>query len=505
MFLTYSLASSTAIETASLQAYHTENFANAFADIDAIVNETLEKFNVPGAAVGIVVDDKIVLTRGYGFRDLHQKLPVTENTLFPIASCTKAFTALVLGQLVDEGKISWDDPVINHIPEFRLYDQNLTSNVTIRDLVAHRTGVSRNDILWIGSEVPRSDVLPLLPYFEPACPLREKFLYTNFMYTVAGIVIERATGQTWEEAVSQRIFKPLGMSGSNLSLEQLQKSPDYSLPYTEIDDIVQAVPFRKTTSVGPASAINSNMTDMVKWTRLQLSKGRLAESCLVRGETLQEMHTLQIPLPSPQNEDEKVHISGYGLGWMVGSYRAHQFISHGGLLDGFSSEVAFLPQDNMGVVILTNNSSGAGRQFIACIRNIIFDKLLGAHDVDWTQKSLDAWSKEKQSMHAPESVYPVENASHPLQDYAGRYFHPAYGTVEFSIDDKQLVAVYGNLKFALSHKTKDAYQAEFRELLVYGINPYADVIFFSDAAGDVNEVHIPFEAFRGAKAIIFKK
>jgi CubicO group peptidase (beta-lactamase class C family) len=266
-------------------------------------------------AIGIVVDGKLILSKGYGYRNLDQGLPTTENTLFAIGSCTKAFTSFILGQLVDEGKINWDDPVITYIPEFRLMDQYTTHHITIRDLVAHRSGIARHDMLWFNSEFTRSDVIKSLQYLEPACKLREKFQYNNLMYTVAGILIEKVTGQTWEESLSTRIFTPLAMLNSNDSEKESKKSEDFSMPYAEVVGAIKSIPFRNIHSVAPAGAINSSISDTLKWVQLQLSDGTFLGQNFIRKETLQEMHTIQMPMTA-STPDEEVYHFGYGLGRM---------------------------------------------------------------------------------------------------------------------------------------------------------------------------------------------
>ncbi len=211
--------------------------------IDAIVNQALEEFHVPGAAVVVVVGDEIILCRGYGMRDLEKRLPVTENTVFPIASNTKAFTSFLISQLVEEGKLIWDDPVIKYLPEFRLHNDELSSQVTLRDLIAHRTGIPRHDVLWyLVRDLSEEDVLQTLPHFPPVSKLREAFLYNNFMYVVAGKVINRVTKNTWEEEVASRILKPLRMDRSGTSNE-LQQISDVAQPYAEIGGKIRKLPF----------------------------------------------------------------------------------------------------------------------------------------------------------------------------------------------------------------------------------------------------------------------
>ncbi|MCE5318110.1 MAG: beta-lactamase family protein, partial [Parachlamydia sp.] len=345
--------------TADLQAFERADLK----DIDTVVHDALSQCQVPGMALGILVDDQIILARGYGYRDLDQKLPVTEETLFPIASCTKAFTTFLFGQLVDEGKISWDDPVIRYLPEFRLYDQR-TDQVTIRDLLAHRTGIPRHDAIWVCQDLVKSDILRLLPYLEPKADLGRQFEYSNLMYAVAGMLFEKVANQTWEAAIAERIFRPLKMESAGIS--QAALSSNFAQPYVSFDGVIEAVPFCDVEAVKPGSAIYASVAEMLKWVREQLSEGHL-----VSRDVLQEMHSAQISFP-PKYEHREVFKEGYGLGWFVGRYRGHLMINHEGHRAGFFSDAVLLPDLKMGIVLLTNSGSD-GRFVISAIRNMLLD------------------------------------------------------------------------------------------------------------------------------------
>ncbi|MBA3815068.1 MAG: serine hydrolase [Parachlamydiaceae bacterium] len=480
-----------------------------FNEIDKIVNEALETFNVPGAAIGLVVDDQIILSRGYGLCKVDEQLPVTKHTLFPIASCTKAFTALLLGQLVDEGKIAFDDQVIKYIPEFSLLDQDLTLNLTIRDLLAHRTGIARHDPIWINLKISRSEIIPLLRYFEPACGLRQEFQYNNFMYALAGIVIERVTGQSWEEAISARILRPLEMKDSNISIEQLKSNLNFSFPHAEVNDIAVTVPFRDLYAINPAGGINSNVIDMTKWVRLHLAKSNFQD--IIQGETLQEMQTMQMIISSSassSNNSEEIYQLGYGLGWLIGKYRGFDLISHGGDIDGFSSDISLLPTERIGFVILTNSSSD-GRYVISSVRNQIFDKILGKESTNWQKKMQETRDKAKIELKeflenfkiSTQITFPTQ----ALIKYCGSYEHPSYGVFDLRIENDRLIASYGETKTTLYFKSENVFSGQWNVLLAYGINPIIDISFFKNESGEVYKIEIPFEKFRSAKPIIFMR
>lgn len=472
-------------------------------EIDCIANEALKNFDVPGVAIGIVFNDQIV-TQGYGFRNLDQVLPVTDKTLFPIASCTKAFTAMLLGQLVSEGKIAFDDPVNKYIPEFFSVDLERTDCLTIRDLLAHRTGIARHDSIWFLHEISRSSILEIIKKLEPACNLRAEFQYNNFMYTIAGMVIERVLGQPWEEIVMNRLLKPLNMNLSNTSLEVLQNSSDYSLPYAEIHGVIKQIPFRNIQPLCPAGGINSNVQDMVNWLKLHLSQGY---NSLIQPEILEEMHVVQMPIAITLNKMNSFSIEGYGLGWLIGKYRENRLIIHDGDLDGFSSEVALLPDIGLGIVLLTNSSSD-GKFAITAIRNQIIDKILGIEDIDWTSELQNIRTAAKKSLIESLEMFnegSIVDLNQPLEAYAGCYSHPAYGTLEIKIENGQLNAYFGNLWIPLYFKSNDLFICQSPDLLYYGVNPLIDFKFVKDDLGNFYKIEVPFEGFRAAKPIIFMR
>ncbi len=439
------------------------------SELNKIVTQALEEFHVPGAAVVVVRGDKTLLCRGYGMRDLENGLPVTENTVFPIASNTKAFTSLLISQLVEEGKLAWDDPVIKYLPEFRLHNHDLSSQVTLRDLIAHRTGVPRNDALWyLVRDLSEEDVLEVLPHFPPVSKLREAFLYNNFMYVVAGKVIKRVTNNTWEEELASRILKPLRMDRSGIS-NQLQEITDVAQPYAELGGKLQKLSFLYPRSTLAASAMHSSASDMAKWVRVQLYDD--TQPNFIQKETLDEMHTIHMPYAVQSSEP-----SGYGLGWEIDTYRGRKQVHHGGTLEGFFSEVSFLPNEKIGLVILTNSSTD-GRHAISCIKNSIYDYFLGIQDTN--QKI--------------------------LQKYEGQYVHPAYGMMEIKVEYNSLMATLGRMKVQLNQKSEGIFEAKYPVLLAYGVNPIVEFSFFSNSLGEVDELHVPFEHFRSAPPIIFKK
>jgi CubicO group peptidase (beta-lactamase class C family) len=466
------------------------------AALDRLANEALRQFDVPGAAVGIIVDGQVILSKGYGLRNAELQLPVTETTQFPIASCTKGFTALLVGSLVQEGKLAWDDPVKKYIPEWTLLDQ-----MTVRDLLAHRTGMPRHDAIWIFNDHSRNHVLELYRHLNPEHALGTEFQYNNFMYSVIGIVVERLTGQSWEQALQERVLMPLSMHSANTSIDALQEGDNYSLPYAEINSTLQCLPFQSPYVVAPGGGINASISDMLKWVSFQLDR--------------KEKHAMQMPFPTPPKSivskpsiDDEMKIEGYGLGWFLGKYRGHEWIFHGGCLSGFFSDVSFLPEKGIGVVILTNSSTD-GTHIIQILRNHILDELLSISPVDRTTPFLSTREKSKRSIQesmeqfAKLSQEPV--ATEMLTQYAGSYHHPAYGAVHVTLVNNHLQATYGTMVTPLYQKSDHVFAGKADLLATYGINPVTDFTFFADDKGQIETIQIPFEGFRSAKPISFKR
>ena len=466
--------------------------------LDSLIYRALETFQIPGAAVGIIIDGNVVLAKGYGFRDQAKRLPVTEKTLFGIGSCTKSFTTNVLAQLVDEGKINWDDPVIKHIPEFRLKDEYATYHVTIRDLLTHQSGLPRHDLLWYNSSLSRNDLLNRLQYLDLSTDLRGKFQYNNLMYVMTGVLIERVTGQSWEEAIKSRVFNPLGMNSSNLSVLESQKSDDFSLPYQKKFGSLQAIPFKDVSVLGPAGSINSNIVDMMKWIGFQMSEGTIEEKPLLKKETLQEMHTPQVTFRKFPEETSEMF--GYGLGWMVGIHEGSYFVGHPGGVDGFISSTGFLPKEKIGVVVLTNSDSSM--VFADNLADAIFDRILGIeNDDDWLapkeqrNNKVRIVSQENQEKNEQLSL----STARPFSDYIGIFEHPGYGTVRVHTEDDALFASYDTLSIPFFHKCYDHFIGAVHCFLDMDYNCF----FVRDQFGDVTELHIPMEP--AVEPIVFKR
>ncbi len=467
-------------------------------NVETIVNDALEKFNIPGAAVAVIEDDKVVYAKGHGFQQLNPKIPVTEKTIFYIGSCTKSFTAFVLGQLVDEGKVSWDDPVKKYIPELSLINKNTLDNMTIRDLLAHRTGFGRHDTLWFIHDVFHKDFLELLNHLHSRYELREQFYYNNFMYVLAACVIEKVTGQSWYAVVSSRILNPLGMKDTYVNFNDQSSISNFAKPYADVENTLLELPYHNIYVMDSAGGMQSNVLDLLKWLQVHMSNGL----GIIQNQTLKEMHTAQI------STNVYPDINGYGLGWFVGNYKGCDFVRHGGMLDGFASDISFMPDKKIGVIILTNSSTD-GPYAITHIRNTIFDQVIGSEELssidNVQQQRLTNQLKLNEAYQSHESFKSFTLTEELLAEYVGKYTHTAYGELYVSMQNGNVRFELGKMKMDLYFKSKDLFTSRVCELDVFNVNNIIEIHFERDVQGNVEKVLIPFEAFRFEKPIEFKR
>ena len=432
--------------------------------LDEFVEMRMEEWNVPGIAIAVVRDSQVVLTKGYGWANVEGKQRVDAGTLFAIGSSSKAFTATGVMQLVDEGKVDLDEPVITYVPNLRLYNDELTNNLTVRDLLCHRSGLPRHDVAWYGSGSTREELIAKMAYLEPNAQLRETWQYQNFMFMAAGYLIEQVTGQSWEAYTQKHLFDPLQMPNSNFSVIDLQKTANRAWPYQEEEGEVKVMEYRNIDAIGPAGSINSNATEMANWLILQLNEGRFQGKQVISGTSLHETHKPQMVMPGDMTTDE-IFYSSYGLGWMITSYRGHLRVEHGGNIDGFSASVCVMPRDGIGIVVLTNMN---GTALTGVIRNYIVDKMLDLEVHDWNTELLEQRNKAREaSLLATEEEDDLARVngtapSHAPADYVGLYRHPGYGQIEVrQKDDGSLEIGLNELGFSdLVHYHYDVFKVE---------------------------------------------
>ena len=354
------------------------------ASIDSLVKLTLSTFDVPGIAVGIVKDGKVIHAKGYGMRSLDTKLPVDAQTLFGIASNSKAFTALGLGMMVDEGKISWDDKVRDHLPSFKLYDPYVSDNFTIRDLLTHRSGLGlgAGDLMFFpdGNNFTREEIIHNLRYLKPVSGFRTKYDYDNNLYIVAGEVLAKVSGLSWEEFIEQRIMKPLGFDKSRASWARAKGNANIIDAHAPVDGVVKAIPHDWSETANAAGGIMSNIEDLSRWLIFQMDSGRYAgNKSLVSKNVLMETWTPQTIIPVRNRGTYNTNFAGYGLGWFVSDVAGKKQLQHSGGLLGTVTLTTFFPELKLGIIVLTNQQSGAA---FNAITNTIKDSYLGVKGND---------------------------------------------------------------------------------------------------------------------------
>src|SRR5260370_2685924 len=437
------------------------------ADLDSYVARAMKTFGVPGLSVEIVKDGEVVVAKGYGVRKMGEAAAVDENTLFGIGSNTKAFTSAALATLVDEGKISWDDPVYERLRGFQMYDPYVAHEMTIRDLLTHRSGMGlgEGDLLFCPHPtLPPQAILYRLRFMKPASSFRTRFAYDNLLYIAAGQIIPAVTGKSWDDYIRERIFKPLGMNTSNLSTSAFKPGDDYAWPHSKVDGKLQVVAFETLDNAAPAGSINSSAAEMARWLLLQLDRGKFPgrEGRLFSehrsGEMWSSQTILPIGNPPPALAGLKTHFAAYGLGWGLRDYHGRKLVGHSGGLLGFVSRVMLVPEENLGVVILTNAEEGGAFESILFH---VLDHYMNVPPTDW----IDAFksAEDVQQSNAAETMKKQESTraadSKPtllLEKYAGAYNDAWYRSATIRTEG-------GKLVISLDHTPKAVADLHFRQ------------------------------------------
>jgi CubicO group peptidase (beta-lactamase class C family) len=434
--------------------------AAQLAGFDAYMEKLVKDWNVPGIGVAIVVKDKVVLAKGWGYRDYGKKLPFTPRTVVPIASNTKLFTATGAGLLVEDGKLDWDKPVRTFVPGIRFYDDALNATVTIRDMLAHRTGVTRHDSIWFKSDFTRKDLFERLKYLEPSQPMRQTFLYNNMMYAGAGHVIELISGRSWEDFTRERLLKPLEMTSTVFSIDDLKKAPEPGVPYTERRDSfeIYSVPYySEAEGVGPAGSMNSNLDDMSRWVIAQLNDGKLDGKAVIPPAVIKATLAPAIALPNAGLETRgwgEILNSAYGTGRWTASYRGRLISYHGGDLPGFHSQVLVAPQDGIGVVVLVIGNHAAPLYNVVAYN--AYERMVGLDQTPWSDRQLAIRLKGKEAgkqarAKAGSGKVDGTRPSHALEDYTGEFEHPAYGVLAIGRQGEGLRFGFHKIDLPLGH------------------------------------------------------
>lgn len=460
-------------------------------DIERFVIEQLAAWEVPGCAVAAVKDGRVVLTAGWGRRDVNADLPVTTQTLFAIGSVTKSFTATTVGALVDDGLLEWQRPLRDYLPDLRLHDLVVTERLSVVDLLSHRSGLPRHDLAWIGHpDLTRADVVRRLRFLPLSRDLRQTFQYCNLGYLLAGHVVDVLSGASWEDFLRSRLLRPLGMDRSNLSVEEMRADADHAGAYERRDGVIVPVPARPVTALAPAGAINSCAADMARWLLAQLGQGQVDGAAIMSPAAVARQHTPHMLVPEDRTFPASTR-HAYGLGWMIGRYREHRLVQHGGGIDGFQTECMLLPDDGIGVIVLTNTSSSVMAPVVAYR---VLDELLGLEPHDWfsdIRPRFDAAMAGVKEARGARRVVPDAPLPRPLDAYAGEYEHPAYGRLSITVDGDTLLPRLGTMNLSLAHRHYDTFDLEWHEL---GDQSHLfPLMFLSDPDGDITALTVPLE------------
>jgi CubicO group peptidase (beta-lactamase class C family) len=447
-------------------------------------------------AIAIIKDDELVFSRGFGVRELGKTEPVDECTVYAIASCTKAFTAASLAVLVDEKRLRLDDRVSDYLPDFQLYDPYATRELTVRDLLCHRSGLKTfaGDLIWYGTSHSRDEILRRARYIQPAHSFRSQFGYQNILFVAAGKVAEVVSGQSWPDLVRERFFEPLGMADTSTSITQLAGKQNVARPHAERNGVVTPIDYVNVDNQPPAGAINSSVADLSTWIRLQLNWGKHGDRTLISPEMVQEMwtpHTIVPIEPQIARLYPSTHFRAYGLGWFLSDYHGRKIVEHSGGLAGIVTLVTLVPEENLGFVILTNSETST----ITVARNTILDIALSLPRSDWLADLSGVKQAELDTKAAADKKLADERAANthpslPLEMYAGMFSCDLYGDAVASLEEGRLALRFaplaGDHVADLDHWHYDTFRLTWRD----GFFPPGLLTFTLDMHGRPSDLRI---------------
>ena len=477
--------------TASLSLAATRPPAQAFQGLDAFIEKALADQKIPGATVGVVVGDEVVLLKGYGLADRDGKRAMTPDTLMPIASVTKQFTVGALGTLVRQGKLDWDKPVRDYMPDFRVNDDVATLRATPRDLVTHRIGLPRHDGLWFGSTLTREQIYQRLPYLPFSRDIRTRYQYNNLMYMTAGLLGGRINGTTWEQLVKGALFEPLGMKRSNFTIRELTSDPDHALGY-QLDEKRALIrdPFESAETMGPTGSINSSAREMTSYLRMMLAGGTFGGKRVLQAADVAAM--MQPNMPVGPSAFPEFGFGNYGMGLFVSTYRGIEYASHGGNMPGAASVVLMVPKEKIGIVVLTNRSGARLRDGLPFE---VVDRLMGLTSANMVARYAELETKALAGEEAAKSAGVSDQVTgtkpaHPIEAYAADYEHPGYGTVNVGLKDGRLSFTYNGFTTPLDHWHYEVFRApDDRKNRL----EQTRVQFGTDLEGQVSTLNLPLE------------
>jgi CubicO group peptidase (beta-lactamase class C family) len=464
---------------------------------DTYMAQVLKDWNVPGIGVGIVVKDKLVFAKGYGYRDYGKKLPFTPTTTQPIASNTKLFTAVAAGLLVEDGKLDWDKPIRQYVPSIKFYNDDLNRAVTVRDMLAHRTGITRHDLIWFKSDFTQKELFERLKYLEPSESPRSVFLYNNMMYAGTGYSIELLAGKTWEAFIRDRILGPLGMPNTTFTIADMLKTPEPGVPYTERRDsteLYQIPYYSDAIGVAPAGAMNSSIVDVSKWLIALMNDGQLDGKQVLPRAVIKQTLAPSIALPNTGLEVRgwgEILNATYGMGRWTASYRGHLIAYHGGDLPGFHSQVSTMPYESIGVIVFVIGDHAAPLYNIVSYN--VYERLLGLSLTPWSERQNTIRLKSKAAgvqarKKSGSGQIAGTKPSHLLDAYVGEFEHPAYGVLTISKKDMSLTFDFHKIRMPLSHFHYDRFDtADDEQDGKWSVN------FLTNAQGEIDRAEMSLD------------
>lgn len=476
--------------------------AEALKGIDSVIEQELKTFQVPGVAVAVVVGDEVVLAKGYGLRDVEKKLPMAAETQMPIASVTKQFTVAALATLVRQGKLDWDKPVREYLPDFRMNNEYATSHLTPRDLVTHRSGLPRHDAIWYGTDLSREQIYHRLPFFEFSRDLRVRFQYNNLMFMTAGYLGGQIAKSSWEDLVKNALFTPLGMKRSNFSVAAMHADANYSQAYElNTKREVVRIEHSELDAAGPAGAINSSVDEMARYARMMLAGGMFEGKRVLQESDVQAMMQPQMPIGKDLFSDV-FGFRNYGMGLFVQTYRGIEIAHHGGNIDGVSALIVFVPSKKIGVVVLANRS---GTRLRDALPFEIIDRLLGLESAGLLARHRQLEEKGFAGEDAAKAAGTTDRKlntkpARPLSEYAAEYLHPGYGPMKVRLEKDRLMLSYNKFTTPLEHWHYEVFQSPADRQ-----NPLelTRVQFNSDFNGEVASLSVPLEP--NVEPIVFSR
>ncbi len=454
--------------------------------LDRYVAAAARDWHVPGLAIAVVKNDSLVFAKGYGVIEMGKPGVVNEHTRFAIGSTTKAMTSAALAMLVDEGKLHWDEKVIDILPEFRLYDPYATRELTVRDLLTHRSGLGSTDLMWAlsGNDYSQAEMIRRLRYVQPSHSFRSEWDYQNVVYAMGGYIVERVSGMPWATFVQTRIFDPLGMTESIPLVAQLDGKPNVAIPHAESHDTIRVVPRRSTDNIAPAGSVWSSVSDMSKWMRFVLDSGRVGNKRLISVATFKELIAPQIRAPMdeyPALSLANPNTFSYALGWFVQDYRGHTVWMHTGSIDGMSAIIGLLPSERVGVYVLENLDHAELRH---ALMYKAFDVFTGAPARDWSADVKNLFAARLTQRPASQQP-PTPHPSLAVEKYVGVYVDSTYGNIEVTSAGGVLHARFGRADLGdLEHVDYDV----FRNVLTPSQQQSVALSFVQDGRGNVQSV-----------------